>query len=147
MHTTIPIKEEKRLCIRRNILQICFLLSKNRPPAFMSSQTRKKSWNKTATTGLMKRRTGHSVRAGNIMSQETTLLLPPSGSLHQPGGSTLGNISCNQVAVCTADVGIAQLAMHSICETCGANDTADLIRLAKVLFATVLVKDGDTYRL
>lgn len=51
-----------------------------------------------------------------------------------PGGSTLGNISGNQVAVCTADVGIAQLAMHSVCETCGARDLVDMIRLANLMF-------------
>ena len=65
----------------------------------------------------------------------------------QPGGSTLGNISCNQVAVCTADVGIAQLAMHSICETCGAKDTTDLIALATTLFSAALVRSDDTYQL
>lgn len=65
----------------------------------------------------------------------------------QPGGSTLGNISCNQVAVCTADIGIAQLAMHSICETCGAKDTEDLIKLATTLFSAELVKSDDTYQL
>ena len=64
-----------------------------------------------------------------------------------PGGSTLGNISCNQVAVCTADVGIAQLAMHSICETCGAKDTEDLIKLATALFSAALEKSDDAYQL
>ncbi|MBR0397419.1 MAG: M18 family aminopeptidase [Eubacterium sp.] len=55
-----------------------------------------------------------------------------------PGGSTLGNISGNQAAVCTADIGIAQLAMHSPCETCGAEDTEQLVRLARELFASQL---------
>ena len=61
-----------------------------------------------------------------------------------PGGSTLGNISCNQVAVCTADVGVAQLAMHSICETCGAKDTTDLIKLANELFSVAVVSEGES---
>lgn len=65
----------------------------------------------------------------------------------QQGGSTLGNLSGNQVAVCTADVGIAQLAMHSVCETCGAKDTEDLVKLARRLFSSTLVKNGDAYRL
>ena len=38
------------------------------------------------------------------------------------GGSTLGNISGTQVAVNTVDIGMAQLAMHSPYETCGALD-------------------------
>ena len=63
----------------------------------------------------------------------------------QPGGSTLGNLSCNQVAVCTADVGIAQLSMHSSCETCGARDTSDLVKLARELYASAVVKEGDVW--
>ncbi len=52
-----------------------------------------------------------------------------------PGGSTLGNISGNQVPVPSADIGIAQLAMHSPYETCGKGDTEKMIMLAKELFA------------
>ena len=43
------------------------------------------------------------------------------------GGSTLGNISNNQFAVNTADIGLPQLAMHSPYETAGAKDTEYLI--------------------
>lgn len=52
-----------------------------------------------------------------------------------PGGSTLGNISGNQVPVKTADIGIAQLAMHSSYETCGAEDTEAMIKLLKAHFS------------
>lgn len=45
------------------------------------------------------------------------------------GGSTLGNISVSQVSIPSADIGIAQLAMHSAMETAGAEDTADMIAL------------------
>lgn len=38
------------------------------------------------------------------------------------GGSTLGNISAAQVPVSTVDIGLAQLAMHSACETAGRED-------------------------
>ena len=38
------------------------------------------------------------------------------------GGSTLGNISNTQVPVKTVDIGLAQLAMHSVYETTGAKD-------------------------
>lgn len=51
-----------------------------------------------------------------------------------PGGSTLGNISGNQVPVPTADIGAAQLAMHSSWETCGQGDAEQLMRLIKQLF-------------
>ena len=59
-----------------------------------------------------------------------------------PGGSTLGNLSARQVAVRAADVGIAQLAMHSPYETCGSRDTEDLVALARELFSSSLEETG-----
>lgn len=50
------------------------------------------------------------------------------------GGSTLGNLSGNQVAVTCVDVGLPQLAMHSPYETAGVKDTEYLVRAAKTLF-------------
>lgn len=52
-----------------------------------------------------------------------------------PGGSTLGNISGNRVAVKTADVGLPQLAMHSPYETAGVKDTEYFVRLSKRFFS------------
>ena len=51
------------------------------------------------------------------------------------GGSTLGNISNTQVPMKTVDIGLAQLAMHSVYETTGAKDTENLAKAAAVLFA------------
>lgn len=51
------------------------------------------------------------------------------------GGSTLGNISNTQVPMKTVDIGLAQLAMHSVYETTGAKDTESLAKVAAVLFA------------
>ena len=66
----------------------------------------------------------------------------------QTGGSTLGNISTIQVPVLSADIGIAQLAMHSAYETAGAFDTAFLIRAAEVFYASSISSKGDgRYRL
>ena len=45
------------------------------------------------------------------------------------GGSTLGNLSGRHVAVSSADIGLAQLAMHSCYETAGTYDIGYLIRL------------------
>ncbi|MBR1847227.1 MAG: M18 family aminopeptidase [Bacilli bacterium] len=42
------------------------------------------------------------------------------------GGSTLGNISNSEVSILSADIGIAQLAMHSSVEVCGAVDIDDM---------------------
>lgn len=50
------------------------------------------------------------------------------------GGSTLGNLSANQVPVNCVDIGLPQLAMHSPYETAGAKDTTYLVRAAKVFY-------------
>jgi aspartyl aminopeptidase len=41
-----------------------------------------------------------------------------------------------------ADVGVAQLAMHSPYETCGSGDTEDLAALARALFSASLEETG-----
>ena len=50
------------------------------------------------------------------------------------GGSTLGNISSAHVSIPAADIGLAQLAMHSALETAGVKDTEYLVRLCQGLF-------------
>lgn len=52
-----------------------------------------------------------------------------------PGGSTLGHISQSQVAVPCADVGLAQLAMHSAWETAGAADAEAFAAAAGAFFS------------
>ena len=47
------------------------------------------------------------------------------------GGSTLGNLSNAHVSLNTVDIGLAQLAMHSVCETAGTRDLDYLIRAMK----------------
>ena len=44
------------------------------------------------------------------------------------GGSTLGNISTSHVSVESVDIGLAQLAMHSLYETAGTKDLAMLVQ-------------------
>jgi aspartyl aminopeptidase len=53
-----------------------------------------------------------------------------------PGGSTLGNISGTQVALNTADIGVAQLAMHSPYETGGVSDTYYLRTFMETFYCT-----------
>ena len=50
------------------------------------------------------------------------------------GGSTLGSIANTMVPVKTVDIGLAQLAMHSVCETAGAKDLDDLVKAMTVYF-------------
>lgn len=44
------------------------------------------------------------------------------------GGSTLGNISASHVSIMSVDIGIAQLAMHSIFETSGTLDNEYMVK-------------------
>lgn len=57
------------------------------------------------------------------------------------GGSTLGNISNSHVSVNTVDIGLAQLAMHSPCETAGTEDTHYMIEAMKAFYGSVLALD------
>ena len=59
------------------------------------------------------------------------------------GGSTLGSISNTKVPLHAVDIGVAQLAMHSSYETCGAFDTGHMINAMKECFSSsLLVKNG-----
>ena len=63
-----------------------------------------------------------------------------SNRADKPGGSTLGNISLSHLSLECVDVGLAQLAMHSCCETAGAQDTGYLIRAMREYFSRSLRK-------
>ena len=65
-----------------------------------------------------------------------------------PGGSTLGNISLGQVSVPTADIGLAQLAMHSCYETAGVQDVEYLLKAMQVYYGSTLTVTAEgTYLL
>lgn len=59
------------------------------------------------------------------------------------GGGTLGAISATHVSVPAADIGLAQLAMHSAYETCGLTDVAYLTRMAEHYFSVALAYTED----
>ena len=59
------------------------------------------------------------------------------------GGSTLGNLSTRQVSLCTADIGVAQLAMHSPVETCSARDAVSLALAAKAFYCSAAEIEPD----
>ena len=68
--------------------------------------------------------------------------------LDMAGGSTLGSIANTQVSLNMADIGLAQLAMHSAFETAGAEDTAHMVQALKTFFGMTLHASGDgTYQL
>ncbi len=60
-----------------------------------------------------------------------------------PGGSTLGNIANTQVSINTADIGLAQLAMHSAYETAGAKDIEYYIKSLKTFYEKSLYMEAD----
>ena len=55
-----------------------------------------------------------------------------------PGGSTLGNISNAHVSLNTVDIGLAQLAMHSSCETAGTDDVDYMVRAMRAFYETAI---------
>ena len=55
-----------------------------------------------------------------------------------PGGSTLGYISLSHVSVLSADIGLAQLAMHSCYETAGVQDAIALVNLMAAYYGSSL---------
>ena len=59
-----------------------------------------------------------------------------------PGGSTLGNISNRHVSLPTADIGCAQLAMHSPYETAGIKDTWYMLQAMKMFYQTRIQVQG-----
>lgn len=65
-----------------------------------------------------------------------------------PGGSTLGHISLTHVSVPTADIGLAQLAMHSGFETAGVQDSIYLEQAMQQYYGLSLeALPGGAYRL
>ena len=60
-----------------------------------------------------------------------------------PGGGTLGNISLHHVSVPTADIGLAQLAMHSCYETASVSDALALEDAMAAYYGSGLELSGD----
>ena len=61
------------------------------------------------------------------------------------GGSTLGNISNTHVSILSIDIGLAQLAMHSINETAGVKDNEYAIKAFKTFYSTIIIKENNNY--
>ena len=63
------------------------------------------------------------------------------------GGSTLGGIASTRVSINSADVGLAQLAMHSSYETASVADSTAMAKLNEAFFSSGLIADGgESYR-
>ena len=64
-----------------------------------------------------------------------------------PGGSTLGNISLSHVSVPSADIGLAQLAMHSSYETAAVADAISLEQAMTAFYGHSLTVRGEEFTL
>ncbi len=60
-----------------------------------------------------------------------------------PGGSTLGNLSTEQVSINTVDIGAAQLSMHSAYETAGVDDAGYLYKSMKAFYDVSITSPAD----
>lgn len=69
-----------------------------------------------------------------ILGGEITLQ-PYSHPNHLPCGSTIGPVLAQSLGIETVDIGVPQLAMHSVRETCGNKDLADLVALLKLFWS------------
>lgn len=60
------------------------------------------------------------------------------------GGGTLGNIALSHASIPTADIGLAQFAMHSCFETLGAKDIEQMERLIRHFFdCDIIISEGE----
>lgn len=62
-----------------------------------------------------------------------------------PGGTTLGSIAALALSVPTVDIGIPQLSMHSIAETCAASDVIGMYELLLAFYSSTTEKRGEAY--
>lgn len=61
----------------------------------------------------------------------------------EPGGSTLGNLQSHSLPIPMADIGLAQLAMHSAVETAALSDAEAMIRAVSAFYRVHLRALGD----
>ena len=59
------------------------------------------------------------------------------------GGSTLGNIANTHASMHAVDIGLAQLAMHSACETAGAEDVKSMIDAMRAFHESEIMVERD----
>ncbi len=64
-----------------------------------------------------------------------------------PGGSTLGSIANTKVSVMTADIGLAQLAMHSASECCSERDIDDMKLLLSEFYSSSIEAEFDEIKI
>ena len=65
----------------------------------------------------------------------------------QRGGSTLGAISLAKVSINSIDIGLAQLAMHSMYETAGSKDPEYLLKGVKAFYNSNITYSLDKYKI
>lgn len=64
-----------------------------------------------------------------------------------PGGTTLGGISATSVSISSVDIGIAQLAMHSSCETVAISDVEYMKNALEEFYSTKIITDSTNIKI
>ena len=64
-----------------------------------------------------------------------------------PGGTTLGGISATSVSISSVDIGIAQLAMHSSCETVAISDVEHMKNALEEFYSTKIITDSTNIKI
>ncbi len=83
-----------------------------------------------------------------ICKQAKVPLQPYVNRSDIPGGSTLGNLVYEKIPLNSADIGVAQLSMHSAWETAGAKDVLYLKKAIETFYRTAITSEADgNYRL
>ena len=59
------------------------------------------------------------------------------------GGSTLGRIALSKLSITSVDIGLPQLAMHSINEVAGTKDVKFMVYALREFYNTVLEFSGN----
>ena len=87
---------------------------------------------------------GLSIAAAKLLAEKAGVPLQYfANRSDKVGGSTLGNLAMAQVSMNAVDIGLPQLAMHSVCETAGAADTDYLVKAMTAYFSRDFHRDRD----
>lgn len=61
------------------------------------------------------------------------------------GGSTLGAISLSHISIPSVDIGLAQLAMHSVVETAGTSDVREMVKVLTKFYNIQVYKENNSF--
>ena len=104
---------------------------------------------------VIKHHAGMAYTTDALSSGVLKCLFDKAGVAHQnyfnrsdvASGSTLGNLAMTHTGVMAADIGLAQLAMHSACECFAKKDYEELVNGLNAFYSSKLTKDGQNVKI